>query len=518
MSFDLALFGLTATPTATMITYAYDPLSRLTRASYSGAYTYTFVYAYDAVGNRTVQTRTITSTQVITYVYDNANRMTQAGGVTYTWDNNGNLTNDGSANYLYDRANRLISTTLGGATSLFNYNGDGVRLRQVVAGVITTYTQDLVAPLPVVLQAKTGVTTTKYLYSLGTRPIAQNTTAWEYFLPDELGSVRQIADNNGNVTLAKSYEPYGTVLTSTGSATSIFGFSGEQADTNWLIYLRARYMQPRLGIFLARDPWSGDAMRPGSMNGYTYGQNNPVRYGDPSGRRPCDDVDAEGHCTNGEPSRYPATLLDLRELGFEPGVDIDPLVYELYAHPESFEGYASVEYQPGIVADLVAPPVHFLISLFTGQGQIPDIYGEDELYQMRFTLACDVHGGNRWTREVLVDGTYQTLFDATWKVGTYHGEKVGIETFHISDLVGDVQVMLKPNATAQKTLVWRSRGILMSPNRNGEWQDLMKLPGSPQIIFETSQTSSKSILSIGQLFINTIEQARIKILGIYQGS
>ena len=77
--------------------------------------------------------------------------------------------------------------------------------------------------LLVVLQAKTGTTTTKYLYAFGTRPLAQNTTVWEYLLPDALGSVRQIADANGNVTLAKSYEPYGTVLTSNGTASSIFG-------------------------------------------------------------------------------------------------------------------------------------------------------------------------------------------------------------------------------------------------------------------------------------------------------
>lgn len=91
-----------------------------------------------------------------------------------------------------------------------------------------------------VLQSKTGATTTKYVYSLGTRPLAQNTTAWEYLLPDALGSVRQIADANGSVTLAKSYEPYGSVLNSTGSASSIFGYGGEQFDTTGLIYLRAR--------------------------------------------------------------------------------------------------------------------------------------------------------------------------------------------------------------------------------------------------------------------------------------
>ena len=71
-------------------------------------------------------------------------------------------------------------------------------------------------------------------------PLAQNGRSWEYLLPDALGSVRQIVDTNGNVTLAESYEPYGTVLTSTGTASSIFGYAGEQADTSGLIYLRAR--------------------------------------------------------------------------------------------------------------------------------------------------------------------------------------------------------------------------------------------------------------------------------------
>jgi hypothetical protein len=136
----------------------------------------------------------------------------------------------------------MLSTTSAATTTLFNYNGDGVRLKQSIAGGVTTYTQDMAAPLPVVLQAQTDSTTTQYLYSLGPRPLAQNSTAWEYLLPDALGSVRQIADANGNVTLARSYEPFGTVLTSTGAASSIFGYSGEEVDTSGLIYLRARYM------------------------------------------------------------------------------------------------------------------------------------------------------------------------------------------------------------------------------------------------------------------------------------
>ena len=160
-------------------------------------------------------------------------------------------------------------------------------MRQIIAGVLTTYTQDLAAPLPVVLQSKTGANVTQYVYALGTRPLAQYGTTREYLLADALGSVRQIVDGSGNITLAESYEPYGSVLSSNGTASSIFGYSGEQIDTSGLVFLRARYMQPTLGMFLSRDPWSGDQMRPGSMNGWNYTEGNPINSVDPSGHFIC---------------------------------------------------------------------------------------------------------------------------------------------------------------------------------------------------------------------------------------
>ena len=137
--------------------------------------------------------------------------------------------------------------------------------------------------MPVVLQSNNGAITWQYLYALGTRPLAQYGTSWEYLLPEALGSVRQIVNANGNLTLAKFYEPYGTVLTSSGPSNSIFAYAGEQADPTGLMYLRARYLNPALGIFLARDPVSGDVMKPGSMNGYSYVEGNPVNRVDPSG-------------------------------------------------------------------------------------------------------------------------------------------------------------------------------------------------------------------------------------------
>ena len=272
-----------------VINYTYDGLYRLTKANSTGAMTTTFEYAYDPVGNRTAQTATITSTVVTAYQYDAANRLASVNGQAYTWDDNGNLVNDGAKTYTYNQANRLTDLTQGATTFQFNYNGDGARLRQIIAGVSTTYTQDLVAPLPVVLQAKTGANTTKYVYALGTRPLAhaERGTAWEYLLADALGSVRQIVDADGNVTLAESYEPYGNVLSSTGTASSIFAYAGEQLDTYIkLLFLRARYYSPETGGFLSKDVWQGDYTRPQSFNGWSYVEGNPINWTDPTGQSP----------------------------------------------------------------------------------------------------------------------------------------------------------------------------------------------------------------------------------------
>ena len=43
-------------------------------------------------------------------------------------------------------------------------------------------------------------------------------------------------------------------------------------------------MQPALGMFLSHDPWSGNALQPGSMNGWNYVEGNPVNRTDPTGR------------------------------------------------------------------------------------------------------------------------------------------------------------------------------------------------------------------------------------------
>jgi RHS repeat-associated protein len=258
----------------TTITYTYDPLYRLTAADYSdGTY---FHYTYDAVGNRLSETTQLGTT---TYIYDAANRLTSVNGVTYTYDNNGNLLNDGVNTYTYDSANRLKTVSNQSIVSSYQYNGLGDRLQQTVNGDTVTYTLDLPAGLTQVLSDGTNT----YVYGLGR--IAQVNTTTEYFLGDALGSVRQLTDSNGAVTLAKSYRPYGETLSSAGIGSSPFAFTGEQVDNYIkLIFLRSRYYSPLTGTFISRDSWEGVASSPMSYNRWLYGYGNPIKYVDPTGQ------------------------------------------------------------------------------------------------------------------------------------------------------------------------------------------------------------------------------------------
>jgi RHS repeat-associated protein len=108
---------------------------------------------------------------------------------------------------------------------------------------------------------------------------------WGYVAPDALGSVRQVLDPAGSVTLAQSYDPFGNPLSSAGAGSSVFGYTGEQVDASTgLVYLRARYYSSMTGRFLSKDPWKGDDLQPQSLNGWSYVEGNPINRIDPRGR------------------------------------------------------------------------------------------------------------------------------------------------------------------------------------------------------------------------------------------
>lgn len=259
------------------IAYDYDPLYRLITATYSSAEVYT--YTYDQVGNRLAMGA---DGELITYTYDEANRLTWVDDVEYTWDDNGNLLNNGVFSYTYDYANRLVRVEDVTTTLVYTYNGDGHRVAKAVDSVTTTYVVAVLG-LSQVLMETAGGESIFYLY--GHDLLAEESSSgWAWHLGDGLGSVRQLTDDSGQVTLAQGYTPFGVLLWSAGSAASGYGFTGEQHDPSaGLYYLRARYYDPATGRFLTRDPFPGFTFDPISQHPYVYARNSPVNWIDPIG-------------------------------------------------------------------------------------------------------------------------------------------------------------------------------------------------------------------------------------------
>ena len=220
-------------------------------------------------------------TQKYNHTYDTANRLTSINGQAVQWDDNGNMLADGQAVYKYNAANKLVGVTKGTSNIIYAYSGLGDRLRQVADGVTTDYTLDINAGLTQVLQDG------KQTYLYGNARIAQIAeTQTGYFLPDALGSMRQMTDPSADLTLAKSYAPYGNVVSSSGAGETVYGYTGEM-QSGGLVHLRARDYASQLGRFTSRDTWEGYIKRPLSLNKWNYVDSSPINLVDPTGNDPC---------------------------------------------------------------------------------------------------------------------------------------------------------------------------------------------------------------------------------------
>jgi len=185
---------------------------------------------------------------------------------------------------IYDDANRLSGVTGAGLSASYGYNGLGDRLRQVINGQTTDFSMDLNRGLTQVLSDGTNT----YLYG-NARLGQESVSGMAYYLADTLGSVRQLVDGSG-VSLSRAYEPYGEELSSSGSGTTSYGFTGEYYDTETkLIHLRARYYSPATGRFISQDAWDGNTKQPMSYIAWLYAYANPVNWTDPTGAKPIPD-------------------------------------------------------------------------------------------------------------------------------------------------------------------------------------------------------------------------------------
>ena len=104
------------------------------------------------------------------------------------------------------------------------------------------------------------------------------------YLSDGHGDVRYLTDETGNITDYYRYTAYGELAQKVGTTQNPYLYCGEYYDEGTgLYYLRARYMNTTTGTFISMDTYQGNTYDPASLHKYTYAQNNPQMYNDPSG-------------------------------------------------------------------------------------------------------------------------------------------------------------------------------------------------------------------------------------------
>jgi len=200
--------------------------------------------------------------------------------------------------YTYDCENHMIKLETSTGTTQFVYDTDGSRIKKTAYSLElrveseTTYVNNLYE-----IRTSNGETETiKHIFA-GANRVCTITTPGvaeglpgggvgtvAYYHSDHLGSSNVITDETGAQVSLTEYTPYGTpIVDPTSSFSTPYKFTGKELDSTGLYFYAWRYYDPELGRFCQPDTIIPQPYNPQTLNRYSYCDNNPLNYTDPSG-------------------------------------------------------------------------------------------------------------------------------------------------------------------------------------------------------------------------------------------
>ncbi|MGH7778763.1 MAG: RHS repeat-associated core domain-containing protein [Candidatus Binataceae bacterium] len=248
-------------PNGVRIAYGYDADSHPTSINYSSTGAGALgglTYGYDNDGRVNSLGGSLASVNLpaaMTATYDNGNQLATWNGNAATTDGNGNLLADPSISsaYTWNERNQLSTATVGAMQSSYVYDALGRRAGQTSAAVTTQYVFDM---LNVAQEQFSTGGVGDMLPGLGldryfSRTDSSGTSA---ILTDKLGSTLGMVNSSGSIGTGYQYGPFGQTASTGSSSTNPIQYTGREMDPTGLYFLRARYYNPVLQMFISPDP------------------------------------------------------------------------------------------------------------------------------------------------------------------------------------------------------------------------------------------------------------------------
>ena len=321
--------------TAESTAYTYDNQSQLTQAvsSVNG----TWNYQYDTYGNIRGNSH---GSDSISYTYGDTNwrdLLTAVSGTkngisfsgTYTYDGAGNPTGyynvgDLSAWTMTWRNGRELATAGNGIHSVsYDYDVNGLRTYKIVDGVRHDYVYASGQFLRETFTQSGTDYVLDFLYDQSGRPYmlyltttTAGTTASRplYYVLNLQGDVIYLVNTAGVAEASYAYDPYGSILSSTGSLANVnpLRYRGYYYDTETgFYYLQSRYYDPIVKRFLNADSYASTGQGFVGYNMFAYCNNNPIIFLDKTGNSLSPTTYVIDECGHGQSS---CTINNLRDL------------------------------------------------------------------------------------------------------------------------------------------------------------------------------------------------------------